>query len=90
MIGNQLHTLSYLKRVTGTRAQASKVTHVLALAPSDAERLNTVMDQGAASRQWQGDDMRSWRPRDGWAISRTDQAWLDIPIGYVIVHRSRA
>lgn len=88
MIGNQLHTLSYLKRVTGTRAQAAGVTHVLALSPQDATALEYIMGDLDFLRIDAGVDMRSWRPRDGWAISRTDQAWLDIPTGFVIVHRS--
>ena len=85
MIGNQLHTLSYLKRVTGTRAQDYKCDHVLALSPQDATNLRMRL----SGETWPN-DMRSWRPRDGWAISRVDQAWLDIPTGYVIVHRAEA
>jgi hypothetical protein len=87
MIGNQLHTLSYLKQVTGTRVQEAGVPHVLALAPRDAISLELTLIAVAAGHDYKA-DMRSWRPRDGWAISRTDQRWLHIPNGYVIVHRA--
>ncbi len=87
MIANQLHALSYLKRVTGIRSQESKVPHVLALPPSDSRRLENA-EYAKAINLKHREDLRTWRPRDGWAISRTDQAWLDIPNGYVIVFRS--
>ncbi len=93
----KLHTLSYLKRVTGHRTTRLQVPHVLALAPRDAKTLELTLINNETERYWadragrdwyDGYDMRSWRPRDGWAISRTDQAWLDVPTDYVIVYRS--
>ncbi len=89
MIGNQLHTLSYLKRVTGTRAQDYKCDHVLALPHADAMTLQATLRVVREGHDYKA-DMRSWRPRDGWAISRTDQAWLDVPTDYVIVYRAEA
>ncbi len=87
----KLHTLSYLKQVTGNRAQEAGVPHVLALAPRDAKTLELTLQRTHHNpRDIRPFDMRSWRPRDGWAISRTDQAWLDIPKDYVVVHRAEA
>ena len=96
--GFELHTLSYLKRITGRRAQATGVPHVLALAPEDAARLEHIkrvsasptlqMIRGKSERYNNRFDMRSWRPVDGWAISSTDGPWLDIPDDHVIVFRS--
>ena len=86
----ELHTLSYLKRITGDRTQELQVNHVLALAPRDAKRLKLTHKRNEFEHRLGSGgfpfDMRGWRPKDGWSISRTDTRWLDIPDEYVIVY----
>ena len=74
-----LPALAHLKRVSGARSQATGVAHVIALPSLDAQAYRETHC-----------DMRSWRPRYGWAISDATLTWLHIPSNFEIVHRSEA
>lgn len=97
-LGHTIPTLAYLKRVSGSRAQATGVAHVIALPARDAAALRLTVKRNADADpyEYNGElysgryDMRSWRPRDGFAIVPTNHRILPLPDSWEIVHRSPA